>query len=182
MIERVLTEDIPAVSNISPPKITSLRKLLWLIASSQPFVPNIEKISNTIQLSKEYTYYFIDYLEKAGLLQTLFYPGKGNKRARKPGKIFVENTNLMEAINGSLRASGEIGTVRETFFANQMKELPIFLGEEADFVVGKTTFEIGGKNKKETQLKNARDGYLALDSIERGSQKRIPLYLFGFLY
>jgi len=182
VIERVLTEDIPAISNITPPKILSLKKLLWLIASSQPFIPHIEKMSSAIQLSKEYTYHFVEYLEKAGLLHSLFSPAKGYKRIRKPGKIFLENTNMLEAINGSLKLTGETGTIRETFFVNQLKELPIFLGDRADFIVDKITFEIGGKSKKETQLEKVQDGYLVLDNIEIGNQKRIPLYLFGFLY
>ena len=89
---------------------------------------------------------------------------------------------MLEAINGSLKLTGETGTIRETFFVNQLKELPIFLGDRADFIVDKITFEIGGKSKKETQLEKVQDGYLVLDNIEIGNQKRIPLYLFGFLY
>lgn len=37
-------------------------------------------------------------------------------------------------------------------------------------------FEIGGKNKKPGNT------YLALDEIDIGNKKTIPLYLFGFLY
>jgi hypothetical protein len=43
-------------------------------------------------------------------------------------------------------------------------------------------FEIGGKNKKPSQLPPNEPGYLLVDNIEIGSGGRIPLYLTGFLY
>jgi len=40
--------------------------------------------------------------------------------------------------------------------------------------------EVGGKNKNFRQVKD--EGYLALDGLKSGYGKKIPLYLFGFLY
>ena len=55
--------------------------------------------------------------------------------------------------------------------------------KEADFIVdGKWSFEVGGKNKDAKQIKDYAEGYLALDEIEHGVGRRIPLWLFGFLY
>jgi hypothetical protein len=56
--------------------------------------------------------------------------------------------------------------------------------QQGDFVVDeKWVFEIGGKSKDFSQLKKVkRDAYLALDSIEVGSERKIPLWLFGMLY
>jgi len=46
----------------------------------------------------------------------------------------------------------------------------------------KYTIEIGGKNKPFKQIKDIKNAYLAIDDIEIGSDNKIPLWLFGFLY
>ena len=38
------------------------------------------------------------------------------------------------------------------------------------------------RTKTREQIKDAADGYLALDDIETGSGRTIPLWMFGFLY
>ncbi len=43
-------------------------------------------------------------------------------------------------------------------------------------------FEIGGRNKGFEQIKGIPNSYLAIDDIEIGIGKKIPLWLFGFLY
>lgn len=184
VIDKILSEDIPNIFNVSQAKIPILKKMIWLIASSQPFIPNIERMSQTLNLSKEYTYHFLEYLQKAELIQFASTSGKGHRMIRKPGKIFLENTNLWEAINGSLKQGGEIGTLRETFFLNQMKDFKITLSETTDFLVeGKYHFEVGGKGKGYRASKEVpKNFYQAIDNIEIGTGSRIPLYLFGFLY
>ena len=52
-----------------------------------------------------------------------------------------------------------------------------------DFLVNESlTFEVGGKNKDGSQIKDVNESWLALDNIEIGQGNRIPLWLFGFLY
>lgn len=43
-------------------------------------------------------------------------------------------------------------------------------------------FEVGGKNKDAGRIKETENVWLALDNIETGHGKRIPLWLFGFIY
>lgn len=77
------------------------------------------------------------------------------------------------------------GTVRETFFMNQLRnsEHLISLSKKGDFLVDeKYTFEIGGRNKDKSQFKNVENSFLALDDLEYGIGNKIPLWLFGFLY
>ncbi len=76
------------------------------------------------------------------------------------------------------------GNLRETFFANQLKESHIIqFAEKGDFLVdGKYTFEIGGRGKGSKQIKDTDNSYIASDDIEYGYQNKIPLWLFGFLY
>ena len=42
--------------------------------------------------------------------------------------------------------------------------------------------EVGGPNKDTGQIEGLDNAFLALDGIETGFGRRIPLWLFGFLY
>lgn len=55
-------------------------------------------------------------------------------------------------------------------------------GGEILIIDEKYTFEIGGKDKSFKQLKDAQHGYVVVDDIEIGIDKKIPLWIFGFLY
>jgi transposase len=44
------------------------------------------------------------------------------------------------------------------------------------------TFEIGGPSKTAEQIKGIPNAYIAADGIKGGTGKKIPLWLFGFLY
>lgn len=177
-IEKVLFEDIAIVFNVQASKLPILKKMLWLISTSNPFIPNISGMSSNLGISKEYVYIYIEFLEMAGIIINIRSNTKGAKYIRKPGKIYFDNTNIPVSINGSIKKTTQIGTLRETFFLNQLKSLHLVeLANNCDFIVDHSMpFEIGGKNKK------AGNALLALDEIEIGSQKIIPLYLFGFLY
>ena len=49
-------------------------------------------------------------------------------------------------------------------------------------VNGIYTFEIGGPSKTNKQIQGVPNAYLVIDGIEGGSNNRIPLWMFGFLY
>lgn len=177
-------EDIAVVGNLKRSNIVALKKILWIVATSAPFSVNIDKLSREIGISKEYVYSYIDYLEDAGFLNGIYAQAKGFKLARKPAKLLIENTNILEAINSSLRTESEKGTVRETFFVNQVKaNYKLSYNEEGDFLVDeKYIFEIGGKDKDFEQVGSKRNSFVASDGIEIGYKRKIPLYLFGFIY
>jgi len=184
VIEKVFYEDIAVIGNLKRNNITALKKLLWVIATSSPFEVNIDRMSRDIGISKEYIYTYLEYLEDAGLLSAVYGGGKGYKLVRKPAKLFVENTNLLVALCGSLRTESEIGTMRETFFVNQLQQShKVTASPKGDFLIdNKYTFEIGGKDKGFEQLAGISNSYIAADRLEIGHAKKIPLYLFGLLY
>ena len=93
----------------------------------------------------------------------------------------MNNTNLTYTLD---RKQAEIGAIRETFFANQMKHIhEIHLAEKGDFLINKKyTFEIGKKNKPTKQIKGLENGFIVRDNLEVGALNIIPLYLFGFMY
>lgn len=78
----------------------------------------------------------------------------------------------------------DIGTLRETFFLNQLSQgHEVRYPKTGDFLVNrKYLFEVGGKNKTFGQIKDIPDSYLAVDDTEIGHKNRIPLWMFGLLY
>ena len=55
--------------------------------------------------------------------------------------------------------------------------------EEGDFWVNSHyTVEVGGHKKGYEQIQNAPNALIAADGLEVGIDRKIPLWLFGFLY
>jgi predicted AAA+ superfamily ATPase len=184
IIEKVLYEDIAATGGMKNQNVTVLKKILWLVATSVPFAVNIDKMSREFNISREYIYIYLEYLDRSGLIHLINAEGKGYRATRKPSKIYFENTNLLYSIKNHLMSELELDMARETFFVNQLavKE-KISSAPKGDFVVdGKFTFEIGGKGKSGAQVSGVKDAYIAADRIEIGHGNKIPLYLFGLLY
>lgn len=101
---------------------------------------------------------------------------------QKPDKIYLENTNLQEAL---APGNTDKGTMRESFFLNQLEHSGhrITLPLAGDFLANdQHTFEVGGKDKSGSQIKGIKDAWIAADDIETGALNKIPLWLFGFLY
>lgn len=100
----------------------------------------------------------------------------------RPDKVYLENTNLLYALSPS---SVEIGTARETFAITQLsKNHNVEYGQNnGDFKVdSKYHFEIGGEDKKFTQIADIPDSYIFADDIESPIGAKLPLWMLGFLY
>ena len=93
----------------------------------------------------------------------------------------MENTNLLYALT---LTPVEMGTVRETFFVNQLSDShKVEYGQRADFIIdGRYTIEVGGSSKDGKQIAGTQDAFIAADDMEYALGKKIPLWLFGFLY
>jgi hypothetical protein len=73
----------------------------------------------------------------------------------------------------------------KTFFVNQVAAAghSLVCAEQGDFLVdGRFLFEVGGRRKRFTQIKDMPDSYVVADDLEVGTGNRIPLWLFVFLY
>lgn len=178
IINTTLIQDLQLSKGLSAGAINKLKSILSIIAESVPYEPNISAIAAKTGIRRETVYEFLTYLDQARILNTIRKKPKGIAALQKPNKIYFENPNF----NYALQENPETGTVRETFFLNQLRNAGhrLFLpGTKYDFVVdSKYLFEIGGKNKKI----NDDTIYIAMDDIEVGFGRTIPLWLFGFLY
>jgi predicted AAA+ superfamily ATPase len=184
VVEKVVSDDIPAVFGVRPSSVPVLRKLLHLVASSQPFVPNIERMAGNLGISKEYVYSYLDYLRRAGLFSFLASDARGFKALRKPAKVYLDNPNLFAAILDEVALSSQVGAVRESFFLNQMSPVvPVEADPQLDFrTADGVGFEVGGRSKGTPRRRGTDDGWVASDGLEVGAGRRIPLWMFGFLY
>lgn len=180
-INLILEVDLNAVENIVYADSRKIKKLLVAIAQSAPFTPNISKLSERLGMSRVFLINAIKLLNRADLVMELYKPTKGVGALTKPEKLYLNNTNLIYALG---KSNVELGTLRETFFANQMDGLhEIHLAEKGDFLIDrKYTFEIGGKGKATKQIQGIENGYVVRDDMEVGSMNIIPLWLFGFMY
>lgn len=184
IIEKVIFEDVAVIYNLKQTTLPILKKILWLVATSNGFIPNIDKMSKNLGISREMVYNCLEYLNSSGLLNDVFSSGKGHALIRKPSKIYLNNVNLLSAIHGSLRLESDVGGERETFFVNQVGSLhKVSIHDKGDFFVDdKWILEVGGKGKNNKQIWGEELAFLALDDIKIGYGNRIPLYLFGLLY
>ena len=151
-----------------------------MVCQSEPFEVNYTKIAALAEISRAKLYDYIVYLNDARLVNMIDEQSRGLSKLVKPAKIYMNNTNLIYAYGEDCKA----GTIRETFFANQLKvKHRLNIPKQGDFIVDdKFIFEVGGKNKSFEQIKDISDSYIAADEIEVGSGNKIPLWLFGLLY
>lgn len=176
----VIESDIPSIEPISFPTIIKIKQLLMIIANTVPMEINISKLSTQLETTRDQCIKMLYLLEKAGLLNLLTEKIKDYKHLVTPKKIYLDNTNLMAALN----PKNDIGMERETFFANQLSAVAtITMPKQGDFLVNeKYLFEVGGAKKSFTQIADIPNSYLALDDIETGTKARIPLWIFGMMY
>lgn len=177
----ILEVELPQLRQMETAYVNKIKQLLQIIATSVPFIPNVTKLSQKIQINRNTLVTYLHYLNEAHLTKNLYRNVHGISKLQKPDKMYLENTNLLYALVG---ASSNTGNLRETFFLNQLgQQHTIAYTQTGDFLVNDTyTFEVGGHNKTTKQIEGIPRAYIAADDIEIGTKQKIPLWLFGFLY
>lgn len=175
-----LEVDIPQYANLSVTTARKLKKLMMLIAESVPFKPNFVSLAAKLEVSRNSLEDYLRLMEDAGLIARLRDSSERFVGLGKVEKVYLDNPNLIYLL---AEKEPEIGNVRETFFFNQTRlNHSVISSKAADFKIDKYTFEIGGKNKSQAQIKNTPSSYLVKDNIEVGFHNVIPLWAFGLLY
>jgi predicted AAA+ superfamily ATPase len=182
IVNMIIDVEFPQLRGVDPLKSRKIKQLLYIIAQSVPFKPNISKLASRIGVSRNTLYEYLHILDESDLLHHLNRDTAGIALLQKPDKIYLGNPNLAFALSSG--SSPDRGNMRETFFLTQLMEgHHLTYPDEGDFLVdGKYLFEIGGKNKTSVQIKGKNYAFLAVDDTEYGQKNRIPLWLFGFLY
>ena len=180
IVSQILEVDYPAVDEISVATIRKAKKMLMVLAEHVPQVPTMNTLYAQLETDRSQGLKILYSLARGGLLALLTDNTKSLKVLCRPEKIFLNNTNLMYALGRKT----DIGTIRETFFMNQLSQgHQVSYPAKGDFLVdGIHLFEVGGADKTFRQIKDEPHSYLAIDGVEYGMGNRIPLWMFGLLY
>ena len=182
IVSNVLDIDFPAVEDVELATVRKTKRMLMVIARSCPQqAPNMSALYRELETNRNLGLKMFSALERAELIATLGAGGDKLRNLSRPEKIFLGDTNLMHA----LVPSPATGTVRETYFANQLRASghAVTSPSQGDFLVDdKFLFEVGGKGKTFKQIADVPNSYVVNDGVEVGIGNKIPLWLFGFLY
>jgi len=181
VVNLILEIELPALRNVEPAYIPKIKQLLQIVSESMPFIPNIDKLSQRINIHRNTLLAYLHYLEESQLTKHLFKNVSGTNKLQKPNKIYLDNTNLAYTL---AETNTDSGNMRETFFLNQVSyNHTIEYPNNGDFLVDKKfLFEVGGKSKTNKQVKQSKNSFVVADNIEYGSGNKIPLWQFGMIY
>jgi len=174
-------DDIPKYSEMTIAAAAKLKKLMYILAKSVPFKPSNETLGRDLSLSRNVVPDYIGYLETSGLFNALRDPGYSDTMLGKIEKLYLGNSNIAYSLSEDGIING--GNMRETNFLAWTRQVCKPTSSKiSDFEINGITFEVGGKNKKGQQIKEAQSGYLVKDDLEYASGHSIPIWMFGFLY
>lgn len=180
VISRTLEVDIPLFAGMTAATGRKLKKLLSVVRTLAPIKPNMSSLAKQLQVSRNVIEEYLLYLEKAGMIAQLRSGAGGLGALGKAEKVYLDNPNILYCLGGS---GSDSGTVRETFFLNQARVgHDVVASPVSDFRIGNLTFEIGGKNKGQSQVAGVEDAFAVKDDIEYGYDNVIPLWAFGMMY
>ncbi|MFP4362348.1 MAG: ATP-binding protein, partial [Spirochaetia bacterium] len=185
VIEKTVFEDIAHYYSLKTENLHCFKQILSYTATIPPGELNVNTISKNIRLDNKTVRAYLTILENTGMVALVKSRKSGSTELKQKEKIYLDNPNIYQAFNEQTGHSSNIGSVREIFFINMVRNSghTVFHTSPGDFVIDNTIFEIGGRNKGMDQIrKSTKPAYLVKDDILYGSKNEIPLHLFGFLY
>ena len=185
VVNYIIDVELPRHRRLEVGNTRKVKALLQVLSTMVPYEVDIAKLSRTIGIERKTVLLYLTYLQEASLIRRLFTNLDTITDLQKPDKILLDNTNLLYAL--SPETNPNIGTIRETFFCNQLASAGYTLEygglKTGDFRINKNKIiEVGGPDKDFNQVKDEADAYVAADSIETAIGRKIPLWAFGFLY
>lgn len=184
VINYIVDVELTKHRNMEIGNTRKVKALLQVISQMTPYEVDIAKLSKATGVMRTTVLKYFNYMEEASLIRRLFTDLKRVTDLQKPDKIYLDNSNLLYLLGTE---KPEIGTVRETFFANQLASSGHILEyagyKKGDFrIEGDIVIEVGGADKGFSQIADAEKSFVAADDIESASGRKIPLWAFGFLY
>ena len=172
--------DIPQYADMKASTARKLKQMMGLLSTLAPYKPSYEKLAAEIGVSKNNVPDYLVYLERAGLIGLLRDDTSGMRSLGKVEKLYIDNPSLLTVLGNKVP---EKGTLRETFFYNQMRvRNSVSASRQSDFVVNGHTFEVGGAQKGKRQIEGIANGHIVRDDIESGHGIIHPLWHFGMNY
>lgn len=179
-VDTTIMRDLPAAEKLEYETLCKLRKLLYILSTEVPFSLNVQSLSQKIQVSRNTVVRMFGLLDKGAVLRSLHSGWRSPKSVAKPEKVLFDNADIMAALSNL----NDIGTVRETFVASMLNPFHSLQEPQTGDLLAdeKYLFEIGGRNKRYSQIAGLPDSYVIVDDTETGFGNKIPMWLFGVLY
>ena len=189
VVNYIIDSELTRFRGLEVGNTRKIKALLKVLSQMVPYEVDIAKLSKNIGIQRPTTLKYLRNLEEAALIRRLFTDIDSVSDLQKPDKILLDNSNLLYTISDRLP---EVGTVRETFFCNQLASAGhrVEYGglKSGDFRIdGEVVVEVGGRDKGFSQVKNETRAYVAADDIDSATSLsstsgKIPLWASGFLY
>ena len=184
VINYIIDTELTKFRSLEVGNCRNIKALLQILSQIVPYEVDISKLSRTIGIQRPTTLKYLKHLEEAALIRRLFTHLDTISDLQKPDKILLDNSNLLYTLSDT---PPEIGTVRETFFCNQLHsaEHRVEYGgiKTGDFRIDRDLIvEVGGPDKSFKQVQGETNAFLAVDDIDSATARKIPLWVFGFLY
>lgn len=184
VINYIIDNELTQFRSLEIGNTRKIKALLQVVSQAVPFEVDISKLSRNIGIQRLTTLRYLKHLEEAELINRLFTELDSISDLQKPDKILLDNSNILYTLSNT---TPEIGTVRETYFCNQLRSSGhrVEYGgiKSADFKIDQEIIvEVGGHDKSYKQVQGETNAYLAVDDIDSATAHRIPLWAFGFLY
>lgn len=198
VVNYIIDSELTQFRGLEVGNVRKIKALLKVLSQMVPYEVDIAKLSKNIGIQRTTSLKYLYYLEEAALIRRLFTNIDSVGDLQKPDKILLDNSNLLYTISDR---EPEIGTVRETFFCNQLASTGhrVEYGglKTGDFRVdGEMVVEVGGRDKGFGQIKDEERAYVAADDIDSATniagmllpsgreakRCKVPLWAFGFLY
>lgn len=186
VVNYIVENDLVRFRGVTPGNTRKILALLQVVSSMVPYLVDVAKLSRSTSIDRLTLLKYLGYLNEAKIIRNLYTELDTISDLQKPDKILLDNPNLLYTYAWKVP---EAGTVRETFFCNQLAGA----GHKVEYRGIKTgdfridndlIIEVGGAGKDFSQISNddIANAALAVADLEVAIGKKIPLWCFGFLY
>lgn len=183
VIDKTIYEDITSFYDLKTENLDTLKKIVYFFATSEPGSLSINKLANSLGKDHATITEYVQILRDTGILRFLLSDKSGHALVRNAEKVYLDNTNLLYAINETIGKETHIGTVRELFTISALEDSghKVCYAKMGDIITEGYTLEIGGLRKSGHQIRNVPNSFILKDDILYSSLNIRPVYLFGFL-
>ena len=168
--------DILLIYQMEQKNLNRIKKLLYLLATRGTGTPNVSQLAQEVLTSRTTIANYIKFLSDARLINILYR--KGEDYPKKPGRIMMNNTNLMFAMT-----PGNVNTedLMDTFFQNAIwGKHKIRIGDRGCTFLLDNQYRFRLQN--EAPKRKSTDVIYVRSDKNIGDEQVIPLWMFGLLY
>ncbi len=176
-IETIASKDLSSARGFDKDTEENFFKLLQVVGTSKPLELSYSKIGDAIGKNKVWVMRFLYNVEKTEAIKKVYSCGASSKSHRKEAKFYLPFP-YRSALCASQGKQPDKGALREEFFVNHLDCCYFRTSGDPtpDFKYEGMTFEVGGKNKKNTQGADV----VVTDTLDTSGNK-IPLFAIGLL-